>query len=49
MLSDLLERFLVGVGMGKVKTGRLAFDVEGMSEVEESDELNEAVLIKDEL
>lgn len=38
MLAGLLERFLGTVGMGTVRTGKLAFDVED-GPAEEKDEL----------
>lgn len=44
VLAGLLERFLSAVGMGTIKTGRLAFDAED-SPVDEG----ETVCVKDEL
>lgn len=44
VLAGLLERFLGAVGMGTVRTGRLAFDVED-GPVDEG----ETVRVKDEL
>lgn len=47
MLAELLETFLGEVGMEKVKTGRVAFDIEDV--LEPGEDLQGAVHIKDEL